>query len=633
MNYSIPNKDYISFDIFDTLICRDVIKPSDLFYYIERYCANQGLSCPQNFAHNRINAERDASKKYHGFATYGDIYNCLKIRVNSDISTVYNLELSFEKNFCKPIGKMVDFYNQCIKAGKKVYLISDMYLPSHFISDLLEGCGIKGYSDLFVSCEEKAKKSDGSLFNKVLSRLGISAHQLIHIGDNIRSDYLVPVKLGMSARFVNNKKKTNPLENEILLESQLIDYHTLSACVRNCVPNFSKYERWGCESFGPLLYGFTQWLKEQCKKDQINDVFFMSRDGYMMKKAFDLCNDIQVGSHYMYCSRKAFTTPLLWRCNKFEDLFKYIVFSKNMTLRRMLLRLGLKPEKYVEVAKKYKLDLDYCYYNHAIETNKVVISFYEEIKTDLFELSKQEYEAISKYLNDLQIKGNIAVVDIGYHGTMQNGLINLFEEFNIKANVVGYYIGLNSTKSYVDNDRIRARAYLYDNTHGKELEKRAGYLTPMLESVFLAQHGSVSGFQFISGRVSPIMDIYEYESKDGQIFDEKNFIIDYQHGALRLVEYLYKSYLKDCLVVEPETAFVNFARVGFIPTLDEAVTWGNMRFFDYTTMYIAKPERNIFKGCIKSVWKIGYMKRLFKIPIRYDKLCSTVRNWYHCLFR
>jgi hypothetical protein len=52
----------------------------------------------------------------------------------------------------------------------------------------------------------------------------------------------------------------------------------------------------------------------------------------------------------------------------------------------------------------------------------------------------------------LSIKGNIAVIDGSYHGTKHNGLINLFEK--LKANVVGVYIGLNSTKSYVDNNRF-----------------------------------------------------------------------------------------------------------------------------------------------------------------------------------
>jgi hypothetical protein len=55
------------------------------------------------------------------------------------------------------------------------------------------------------------------------------------------------------------------------------------------------------------------------------------------------------------------------------------------------------------------------------------------------------------------------------------------------------------------------------------MEKRTGYLTPMLKSVFLAQHGTVNGFQLISEKSTPVMDIYEYESKDRQIFDEKNF--------------------------------------------------------------------------------------------------------------
>ena len=58
----------ITFDVFDTLITRDVYEPQDVFYFVEkRY--NNLYHCNCDFMTKRINAEKNARKKY----TYTEI--------------------------------------------------------------------------------------------------------------------------------------------------------------------------------------------------------------------------------------------------------------------------------------------------------------------------------------------------------------------------------------------------------------------------------------------------------------------------------------------------------------------------------------------------------------------------------
>ena len=73
----IDQYDYISFDIFDTLILRNVAIPSDIFYLVENK-EKQSLSTIPNFHDKRIEAEQLARKK-KGFKeiTLNDIYDIL----------------------------------------------------------------------------------------------------------------------------------------------------------------------------------------------------------------------------------------------------------------------------------------------------------------------------------------------------------------------------------------------------------------------------------------------------------------------------------------------------------------------------------------------------------------------------
>ena len=45
-----------------------------------------------------------------------------------------------------------------IAQGKEVAIISDMYLPSEIITDILNSLGIKGYTKLYVSCDYGVSK-------------------------------------------------------------------------------------------------------------------------------------------------------------------------------------------------------------------------------------------------------------------------------------------------------------------------------------------------------------------------------------------------------------------------------------------------------------------------------------------
>ena len=56
---------------------------------------------------------------------------------------------------------------------------------------------------------------------------------------------------------------------------------------------------------GPLIFGFMQWLDHQMKKDEMDQAFFIGRDGYTLEKVFKLINgdSLEIQTHYIYLPR------------------------------------------------------------------------------------------------------------------------------------------------------------------------------------------------------------------------------------------------------------------------------------------------------------------------------------------
>lgn len=186
-----PEAEYVSFDIFDTLIIRRTGKPVQLFEYMEKRLGMPG------FSEKRIKAENDARKKSkNGEVTLKEIYLSFE-GISSDKATkLCHKELEAELSVCCFNKRLRKLYNQCIE-NKKVILISDMYLTEKMMKSLIESCGINGYERIFISCEAGVSKRSGKLYRYVLSELGISSKQLIHIGNDIMTDYFSAKKCGI----------------------------------------------------------------------------------------------------------------------------------------------------------------------------------------------------------------------------------------------------------------------------------------------------------------------------------------------------------------------------------------------------------------------------------------------------
>lgn len=622
---------YISFDVFDTLIKRSVAQPADLFELMEM------MGAPKGFAEKRKQAEHRSWEKTRKPVTLNEIYDELRKCEDDKYAAMKAVEISLELSGCRANPIFAKLLCQCVEAGKTVVLVSDMYLPSEVISAMLEKCGITGYSKLYVSCEAKAGKRNGALYTKVLEDLGIQPRELLHIGDNFKSDFLRPIVMGIRAmRVKNDQKKMCHVPRNIPKDKALIQ-RTVQACVRNACVGLNEVQRHGCAVFGPLLYGFTVWLKEQLRQDDIHDVYFMAREGLIMKQAFDKIKTSDVKTHYLYCSRRSYTVPTYFEKSDFENVMTYIKYNRIST-KMFIEQMGLNPEDYEKEALMQGINLDTIFQHDEFFQSKAIRSFYERIHQDIVSNSRKEYEALSKYLFALHMDEKIALIDIGYNGSIQKAFERLTEMSGIEVDSKGYYMGIRFNAPYFTAG-MPGKGYLCDVDRNKSISDEITSVRSLLfEAPFLAFHGSIKKFQIENDQSVPEFYDFEYTMNQNAHVDETRFIGEIQEGMMKFIEYMRNAFGDRSVPIYPECAFHPYNRMVKSPTLHEAIWWGECRSFSYNRVrWIAAPKnslgyyilhlRHLKDDMVSARWRIGFMKRLFHIPLPYaaiDKVLETI---------
>ena len=211
----VEKHDVISFDIFDTLVMRNVYYNKDVF----RLMALQldpvwGI----DFFYVRTEAEQVLSRERYPYIE--EIYDyisdkcpCLKGKEEELI----RLEIQMETDLILPRHDVVAVFELAKKLKKRVYIVSDMYMHHDTLAAILEKNGITGYEKLLVSSEYNSSKPQ-HLFEHYLKEIPEGTY--LHVGDSWACDIIPSGKVGidsfrlkMSTEIYEFVENTIPPEN------------------------------------------------------------------------------------------------------------------------------------------------------------------------------------------------------------------------------------------------------------------------------------------------------------------------------------------------------------------------------------------------------------------------------------
>jgi FMN phosphatase YigB (HAD superfamily) len=289
--------DVVSFDVFDTLLLRPYVQPTDLFRHIESRFKRRG------FAGERIRAERTARSKEFEEVTLDEIYE----EIDDRFKDLKDSELLLERQVLLPNPEIRKVFDAVKSSGKRIVLLSDMYLPSVFLSEILKKNGFEGYERLYMSCEYRKSKHSGELYSLVLKELGIGPGDIVHIGDGDVSDVKRPSKMGIRAlrytkvidRYFSEHKREYRYyrRKKSLGRSVTVAVDALHS-LKSQKDNF--WYELGYRYGGPVNSSFATFIERTAEKDGV--LLFVARDGYNAQRAYNIMyGDIE--NHYVYAVR------------------------------------------------------------------------------------------------------------------------------------------------------------------------------------------------------------------------------------------------------------------------------------------------------------------------------------------
>ena len=417
--------DVISFDIFDTLVLRPFAKPVDLFMIVGKRLDKI------EFTRIRIDAEKRAreiamQKNGNTEITIADIYKIIEERTGIPKEKGIQTEFETELDYCFANPYMKRVYRLLKEQNKKIIIVSDMYIPHDMMAKLLLKCGFDNYEKLYVSCDYKCTKRNGNLYKYVLE--DFKGNNIVHVGDNRISDVKSAKEAGIEIRYYKN---CHEIGNQFRADgmSPLIGSAyagIVNTHLHNGIKTYSPYYEYGFIYGGLYILGFCNWMHKKAKSENIDKILFLSRDGYIYQKVFNILFD-DVKNEYFLWSRIA-NIKYLARKNR-EDFIKRSINNRaketlKVTIGSLLSSLSL--TEFKDILMKYNLKEDDLIVTQNVDIiEKMFIENWEMVCS----LIEEEKRFIQKYIEAKVYKvQKVAFVDVGWVGSCVMGLKYLVEK-------------------------------------------------------------------------------------------------------------------------------------------------------------------------------------------------------------
>jgi predicted HAD superfamily hydrolase len=652
--------DLVTFDVFDTALVRGVARPVDLFLQLAEEAHQRGLLSTVllekvDFSQVRQAAENEARRvawENHGWTEirHEEIYVQLAVMLELDSTssrTLMELERQIELAHVFRNAFVGTLYEMAKQAGKQVGFVSDMYLDERFVNDLLRKAGYVDHDFLWVSCTTRETKAAGVLYQAIHAELGVPFDRWLHIGDNLGSDVLQAQSLGIKA--LHYEKCVTRLQKHSVLRRRL-GFQSMSgtparlALFRSIIggliaarqfvrpepdsddsENKRFWEDWGYRYAGPLLVGFGSWLVREIDKRGFSDAYFLARDGYLIQKVVTRLMRASADgrsafrTHYLYASRRAFNLAAINELND-ESLDFLVSGTSRMSIRQFLGRIDIDIDQHLDAVERVgfttpdDIILDGLGYGRL---RTLLVGLGEHILAR----AREEFETLACYFNKegLLDAGEVAIIDLGWHGSLQHSLDKLLRNMGATTRMTGYYMGtFAAARRYTDRGH-ELHGYLCEEGRPDELHEAIKRCVEIFEWIFSAPHGSVCNFRMIDNDIQPVFAEFDFE--------EERWVraAQMQTGALQFIDDYVGLWSGQSFPEMPPQAAVQMLHAALMwPTRLEVRQLGDIQHAEgfgrvAVTRYIAKPEGSLWnplsypgliRGYRNSFWRIGYLKRL-----------------------
>lgn len=585
-----PSIEVVLFDVFDTVVARNVYHPHDLYARVERRLTEEVGAAMGGFPLKRAAAEARArgrltAREEVTFAEIGSELASWCGFTPRSVEAIAACEIEEELKSVVPVGLLLSLIGEIRQTGRTIAFVSDMYLPDDVIREMLQCAGVMESGDrVYVSGSIGKKKSTGSLFRHVLDDLGVRPDQVIHVGDYLLSDYLVPRwKHGIRSLPVRIAR-ANGYERLWGDQSDHLCCSSISGASRagrvagkGSHSTDTALYTIGCNVVGPIITCFMIWALQQAVRDGIRRMYFLSRDGdIMLEVARELVGrlGIEIELRYLHVSRAAVFPALIAtgvNARTIEWLKEYnIVLTPRIIADRLRVDTARLHERLIYAG----IDLsgpDTALGREAVERICRSLTTDPILREMVTESGDNAFQALAGYMEQegLFDGSPSALVDLGWHGSIQDVLYACFLNRFGDNGISGYYFGVDR-EGQTSN---RKTGFFFGPSESSEIGRYQHLFRVLLEVVCSAYHGMVSHYhRNAQGRFEPIFGSLEHPLNGDRVGNIR-------HGVHSFLAYLDISDVGGAESDHLRPRILSVLKMLFFcPSRDEAIALGDFCF-------------------------------------------------------
>ena len=579
----------VSFDIFDTLITRPFLYPKDLFTFLNddyrKLSKNVGIDFARIREESEVLARTEAFEDKKEEVKLDRIYEIIEEEYDVKKEIAEHLkkkEIELELRFCKRRETAYSIYKLAKYLGKKVICTSDMYLPLEVIEQILKTNGFDEIDKIYLSCEEMKTKSTGNLYEKVIKEENVEPSNIVHIGDNYRSDYEMAKKHKINSIYfpkttdvMLDKNTTNnlaqmlytsmPFWRDNQTSMNFIGIRTMIAVVANKYFDnpFRTFNRESDFNIDPYLIGYyavgmymlgvTNWLLRETENKGYKNLAFMARDGYLPMEIYNIFKKYYKNvpeAKYLRVSRKALISAIV--IDKM-DLYKLtdIINIENHNPKYIIKYVKQSLKDYPEEKIKEIIEKNGIEYEKDIKTRQKFNKLVKIIIDQLFDENKNNEKIeklkgfFGKYFEDKS-----ATFDIGYSGRPE-----MYLSILCNKPIDTYFLNINQDEAMKYSDVAGYKL----NTYFDAKPAVTGFA---YESIISELAPSTIGYDLTGEEVKPILE------KNNKTYQEKYIISVMQNAAKQFVndileifgEDYKKLYYQDYYISLPFMSYINSSK-------------------------------------------------------------------------
>lgn len=658
-------KDIISFDLFDTLLVRRIHDPDLVKLPVARYISSLAKQQGLRWSWEKVQELRDTIEQRQRAKTgseYDDHEACYPIfmanllqQIFADqyneqlLSKVTGFELFMENSMLVPRKPFIKWLGELAEAGKRVFIISDMYLPASHLKNLVKHAGMLDLvEDVISSADSFLAKASGLAYPMIAEKYSLQPDNWLHIGDNPHSDGMRAAEAGIDALIIHDPRE----DQRKSLIKRYYNYslgkpfwrgRTLQQLMAPLegenIPQSPLYSD-GYNFLGPLVGIFVQKIAEHCLKNNITKVFFLSREGWTFKRYWEKVMPTLYPAkglpeiEYLYVSRMALAGA---SCG-YQGLTKTnadIAFLPpgNRDFRDLCRIFSLTPERFIPLLHNYGLTAETCL-SHIHDgydpDNKK--RFEEVLEDPLFqeEVKKQTLtanKAMQKYFQDAGLFDHerVAIVDIGWLGTIQRFLYEAIAHRQDCPKCFGYLFGATRGIPYPVSENNSMEGVMYDRDRFDLAGSTIFYARDIFEEACRAPYPTLNGYKLTDEGYELVFRQTDDDIGKAEL-EQDNYFASLQQGIFESAERFGAAAAMLNYSFDDYKAWVNYVLVNKLafPTAREVARVRHKHHLDDFHGQ-KKPKADFAKGAV-ALWDRSQLQLRFNPIIRAKHFFRHLRE-------